>query len=303
MANVPTCIRWMMRHLAFPSMVGNTRQPRRRTISSCRRASGLDSRSLRALCCDHKEDPCLDCLRSTAGSKPNFSESCSFAVCGSPFPPLLAPAGVAVLSTPLATTVQRARTWGCWVGEALPWRVQRLVCVAKLVAVSQSTLQFATSTLECLTRPMRVGWKSWLTAFLCFTGPSLGWTPLSCLCCAGTGHLTLGVQTKMEQLWQLLAAARKRAILNWLVNTGAPGWLSSPAKLVGVGQRSVANFSACWPRLRCAASQKSCGPEPNKRGSSGGVPFLLAPPHVRLPCLSPRAAWWHGSRWSDTIDR
>ena len=119
-----------------------------------------------------------------------------------------------------------------------------------------------------------------------FHGASLGWTPLSCLCCAGTGHLTLGVQTKMEQLWQLLAAARKRAILNWLVNTGAPGWWSSPAKLVGVGQRSVANFSACWPRLRCAASQKSCGPEPNKRGSSGGVPFLLAPPHVRVPCLS-----------------
>ena len=183
--------------------------------------------------CDHKEDPCLDCfslaapLRSTARSKPNFSESCSFAVFGSPFPPLLAPDGVAVLATPLATTVQRARTWGCWVGEALPWRVQRLVCVAKLVAVSQSTLQFATSTLECLTRPMRVGWKSWLTAFLCFTGPSLGWTPLSCLCCAGTGHLTLGVQTKMEQFWQLLAAARKRAVLNWLVNTGAPGW-SSP---------------------------------------------------------------------------
>ena len=53
----------------------------------------------------------------------------------------------------------------------------------------------------------------------------LGWTPLSCLCCAGTGHLTLGVQTKMEQVWQLLAAARKRAVLNWLVNTGAPDGL------------------------------------------------------------------------------
>ena len=83
-----------------------------------------------------------------------------------------------------------------------------------------------------------------------------------------------------------LAAARKRAILNWLVNTGAPGWWSSPAKLVGVGQRSVVNSSACWPRPRCAVSLKSCGLEPNKRGSSGGVPFLLALRHVRLPCLS-----------------
>ena len=104
--------------------------------------------------------------------------------------------------------------------------------------------------------------------------------------CAGTGHLTLGARTKMGPLWKLLAAARKCAILNWLFNTGAPSWWSSPAKLVGDGRRSVVNSFAPLPRPRCAVSRKSCGPEPNKRDSSGGVLSLPAPPHVRLPCHS-----------------
>ena len=111
--------------------------------------------------------------------------------------------------------------------------------VARLVAVSQSTLQFATSTLECLTRP---SWKSWLTAFLCSTGPSLGWTPLSCLCCAGWGHLTLGVQTKTEQFW----------LLNWLVNTAAKlvalvRGVSPISLLVGQGQGAAASQKSAVP--------------------------------------------------------
>ena len=230
----------MMRHLAFPSMVGNTRQPRRRTISSCRRPSGLDSRSLRALCCDHKEDPCLDCfslaapLRSTAGSKPNFSESCSFAVCGSPFSPLLAPSSRRPWPPPCSVPERGVLGRRGFALESAAARVCREAGGRVSVNVAVRDLDIGVPN-EADARRLEVV----VDGLPLFHGAQLG-VDTTCLCCAGTGHLTLGVQTKMEQLWQLLAAARKRAILNWLVNTGAPGWLSSPAKLVGVGQRSVA---------------------------------------------------------------
>ena len=217
--------------------------------------------SSQALLRSQGRTPCLVCLLLAAPlrSTSNTSVSCSFAVFGFPVTPLLAPAGVTVLST-LATTEQLARMWGCWVAEG-PGEC-RGSCVS-LVAVSLSTLQFATSILECLTWPMRVVWRSWLT------------------------------RMKMEQLWKLLAAARKRAILNWLAITGPVG-----------GPRHRSWWSECQLicllRPRYAVSRKSCCPEPNKRVSPRAATPLTNStswrkkngPQQHFPITQLRGSWF-----------
>ena len=119
---------WTTLGLACPSMGGSSRLRRAWTTSSCPPPFGPASRTLRRHCSVLKvvrflafPSPVVLPL-FTAGSIPRCSASCSFAVCGSLFLPLHVPAGVAVPSTPLATTVQRARMWECWVAVDLPWK-------------------------------------------------------------------------------------------------------------------------------------------------------------------------------------
>ena len=57
--------------------------------------------------------------------------SCLLCRLALPLPLTCAVAGVAVLSTLLATTGQRAQSQECWVGEGLPWRVQLHGCAER----------------------------------------------------------------------------------------------------------------------------------------------------------------------------
>ena len=70
-------------------------------------------------------------LRRSRVSPLSSSVSYSSAAFGFPCPLLLAPAGVAVHSTSLATTVQRVRGLGCWGVEVSLWRALLQGCVAK----------------------------------------------------------------------------------------------------------------------------------------------------------------------------
>ena len=91
---------------------------------------------------------------------------------------------------PLATTMQRARMWECWVAVDLPWKVQH-VSAEKPAAASQSMLQFATLTLVSLTEQMTAGWRSLQKGCRCSMGPRLQSTRLSFLFCTGMGRLVL----------------------------------------------------------------------------------------------------------------
>ena len=64
---------------------------------------------------------CLPLLLGNFESSPISSGCCFCADFVSPFPQSLAPAGVAVHSTLLATTAKRAAELGCWAGGVLLW--------------------------------------------------------------------------------------------------------------------------------------------------------------------------------------
>ena len=70
--------------------------------------------------------------------RPNVKSSASFCFVASGFPSLFlcTLAGVAVLSTPLATTAQRVLQFDCWVAGDSHWRAQRLAFVGKQAAES-----------------------------------------------------------------------------------------------------------------------------------------------------------------------
>ena len=76
------------------------------------------------------------------------SASFSCVACGSLFPLPAVFAGVAVHSISVATTVLHVLWRGSWEVAGSQWSRLQLVCVAKLVAVCLSTLQFATSMLD-----------------------------------------------------------------------------------------------------------------------------------------------------------
>ena len=71
------------------------------------------------------------------------SHKCSVCSCfdASPSPclPLSVPAGVAVSSTALATTVQRALQWECWAVGGSPWSLLQHAFAERLAVVSRST--------------------------------------------------------------------------------------------------------------------------------------------------------------------
>ena len=79
------------------------------------------------------------------------SACCSCAACSSPSPCPLAPAGVAVHSTSLATTVQHARGQGFWVPVGFRWRLQLPGCAGKLGCLSMSSLETWTSQCRAQT--------------------------------------------------------------------------------------------------------------------------------------------------------
>ena len=169
----------------------------------------------------------------------------------------------AVLSTPLATTVQRARTWGCWVGEALLESAAARVCreVGGRVSVNVAVRDLDIGVPnEADARRLEV-----VVDGLPLSGAQLGVDTTLSVC--GTGHLTLSVQTKMEQLWQLF---RRRKEARYPELAGQHGRARLVVqRLVGVGQRSVANFSALLAKGKVRSEPKIMRPGPNKRGSSG----------------------------------
>ena len=73
----------------------------------------------------------LACLsRRKRLSSRKSSGCCSSDVFGNVCPCLHSPAGVAVHSTLMATTVQHVRWWGCWAAEDFHWRAQQLAFAA-----------------------------------------------------------------------------------------------------------------------------------------------------------------------------
>ena len=112
----------------------------------------LGFRTLHARCSDPKAAPWpgflppVALLRSTRVWRPRCSGCSSSVAFGFLFLPPSAPASVAVFSTLLATTAQRAPTWECWVAEASRWNPPQHVCAGKLAPAFQSTSSSGTWT-------------------------------------------------------------------------------------------------------------------------------------------------------------
>ena len=80
----------------------------------------------------------FSCCPTSSHTRLECSE-CSFCVaCGSPFLPRSVPVGVAVFSTVLATTVQRALLLECWVAEGSRWTLQPPGCVEAGARVTEN---------------------------------------------------------------------------------------------------------------------------------------------------------------------
>ena len=162
---------------------GNGWQANTLTVSSCPLLCGLGFRILHARCSDPKAAPWLGfvspvaLLRSTRVWRPRCSGCSSSVACGFLFLPLSAPAGVAVFSTLLATTAQRAPTWECWVAEVSRWNPPQHVCAGKLAPAFQSTFSSGTWTSPPLTQATIGDLRWWRMASLCFMARSWPSTP------------------------------------------------------------------------------------------------------------------------------
>ena len=77
----------------------------------------------------------------------------------------------------------------------------------------------------------------WIDGLLLFHGAQIG---VSRLCCGRT-NTSPSVRTKTKSNFGSWSPPQE-ARLNWLVNTGAPGWWSSPVKLVRVGSEKCRQF-------------------------------------------------------------
>ena len=99
------------------------------------------------------------------------SASCFFVAFGLPSLSLLAPAGVAVHSTSLATTVQRVRERESWGVGGSPWRAQRHGSAVKpeLGSPPISSSGIRTFPLQTVTP---VVWRSLRTGFRCSAEPN-----------------------------------------------------------------------------------------------------------------------------------
>ena len=105
-------------------------------------------------------------LRLAHASLPNFSACFFSAACGFPCPCLLALAGVAVHSTSLTTTAQRARGQVYWPVVASLSKALLQGCAGRQVPASPPTCSFGTWTCQSHVT-MVDDWKSWLTGFHC----------------------------------------------------------------------------------------------------------------------------------------
>ena len=105
-------------------------------------------------------------LRPSHASLPTFPRASPPPLVASPCPCLLVPAGVAVHSTSLATTAQRAR--GQCTGQSRLLCRKRCCkgCAGRQVPASPPTCSFGTWTCQSHVT-MVDDWKSWLTGFHC----------------------------------------------------------------------------------------------------------------------------------------
>ena len=190
----------------------------------------------RARLLDFPSWPCH--LRPSHGSLPNFSACFFSAACGFPCPCLLAPAGVAVHSTSLATTTQRARGQVYWPVAASLSKALLQGCAGRQVPASPPTCSFGTWTCQSHVT-MVDDWKSWLTGFHCSMVLSSPLTPHWSLQFVQTVSPGVSVLTWTALLSPKPVVSSSALIQNSRAITAAPSWLFSQLRSEAVGQRRL----------------------------------------------------------------
>ena len=168
------------------------------------------------------------------------SGCCSSDVFGNLCPCLRSPAGVAVLSTLVATTVQRVRWQGCWAAEDFRWRAQQL---ASAGGRGRVTTNVRVQDMDFL--PLRHLDNRRLEVVVdglpLFRGRSWLSTPPWCLQSGVTGQPGASVPPPAEQPWTKLGGAKSALTPSWLSHTVEFGLWSLVVKWGDAGPRSLAN--------------------------------------------------------------
>ena len=174
----------------------------------------------------------------------------SVAACGSLCPRQAVFAGVAVHSTPVATTVQHVLWRGCLGVAASLWSPQPHAFAVKQVGGSPPTVAPRTWTLSRRTSWTNVASRFSLTVCFCSTERRWPWTQRWSRHCGGMEP------TSMARLWTLPVEGRSSVTLSAPGDRGEHDWLSWWPKWEEGGHRRLRTFFfSNSPKLRSASAR------------------------------------------------
>ena len=207
----------------------------------------------------HWQAPCLSLFQRVGyrGLTPRLSVCCSFEDFDCPFPSLFAVAGVAVHSTPLATTAQLAQQQGCSGVEVGCWSRRQQGFAGKADHVFVSTCLFVTWTSQSPTGWTGGGWKSLLTGFHCTEVPSSHLTQQWCRFSTGTALLGKGLATRTGKLWRWRGDGRNEPIRSSPVRAVEPDWSFLVQRWAGDGPQRQHNSCRLWRGRRCESCHRN----------------------------------------------